>query len=469
MLPDNAPREFFDRGKLWNAVEAVENQWNSQLARRFVIALPREVPENRYPQMIQEYCQEYFVSKGMCCDFAIHDPAPPSHNPHCHVMLTMRAMDEKGKWLPKGRKVYDLDENGDRIRLPSGNWKSHKEDLFDWNEQYHAEEWRHGWEVIQNRYLELAGSPERVDLRSYERQGLDLVPTVHMGPAVTQMEQRGIETNIGNLNRDIRAANRMMAAIRTTVKNLQAWISELLEKRKELLAEMEAESTSPSLIDLLMQYTDLRTQERAEWSAYGQRQGKVKDLKAVSASIVYLKDHDILTLEKLDETLSSLNDKADAIRSSMKSKERRMKTIANIEHAVVVCQQYGDIHDKYVRIGWKLLQKKYAEEHKTELAAYNKADRYLQKQNLDVSVNLKPLRAEYEKLETGLEKQRSDLKIIQNELQPLKDVRYCVSKVIDPEQHPIEKKEEPKHSVQERLADAKVYHDRNGQIKEKER
>lgn len=72
-------------------------------------------------------------------------------------MLTMRAIDENGKWLPKSRKVYDLDENGERIRLPSGRWKSHKEDTVDWNEQYHAEEWRHGWEVIQNKYLELAG------------------------------------------------------------------------------------------------------------------------------------------------------------------------------------------------------------------------------------------------------------------------------------------------------------------------
>ncbi len=452
MLPPNAPKEYSDRGILWNAVEAVENQWNSQLARRFAMALPREVPSEQYAMMVREFCQEHFVSKGMCCDFAIHDPDPPGHNPHCHVMLTMRAMDEHGKWLPKSRKVYDLDENGDRIRLPSGNWKSHKEDIVDWNQQYHAEQWRHGWEVIQNRYLEIAGSPERVDLRSYERQGLDIIPTVHMGPAVTQMEQRGIETNIGNLNRDIKAANRIMAAIRNTIKNLQAWISELLEKRKDLLAEIEAESASPSLVDLLMQYTDLRIQERSDWSAYGQRQGKLKDIKAVSASIVYLKEHNILTLEKLDEVLSGLNGKAADIRSSMKSKESRMKTIANIEHAVGVCQQYGDIHNKYVKIGWKSRQKKFAEEHRAELSAYNKADRYLRKQNLDVSVNLKPLRSEYKKLESELEKQRVELDAVQTELQPLKDVRYCVSKVMEPQS--TEKKEEPKHSVRERLADA---------------
>lgn len=193
MLPPNAPPEYADRATLWNSVEEIEKQWNSQLARRFVAALPREVPMELLPQMVKEYCEEQFVSKGMCCDFAIHDPDPPGHNPHCHFMLTMRAIDENGKWMPKSRKVYDLDENGERIKLPSGRWKSHKEDTVDWNEQYHAEEWRHGWEIVQNKYLELAGSPERIDMRSYERQGLDIIPTVHMGTAVSALERKGID------------------------------------------------------------------------------------------------------------------------------------------------------------------------------------------------------------------------------------------------------------------------------------
>ena len=99
MLPPNAPPEYADRATLWNSVEEIEKQWNSQLARRFVAALPREVPMELLPQMVKEYCEEQFVSKGMCCDFAIHDPDPPGHNPHCHFMLTMRAIDENGKLI----------------------------------------------------------------------------------------------------------------------------------------------------------------------------------------------------------------------------------------------------------------------------------------------------------------------------------------------------------------------------------
>ena len=261
LLPANAPRSYADRNTLWNAAEAVEKQWNSQLARRWVLTIPREIPPDQYAVLVREFCEQQFVSKGMIADFAIHDPHPPGHNPHAHVMLTMRAMDEHGKWLPKSRKVYDLDENGERIKLPSGRWKSHKEDTVDWNDQKYCEIWRHEWEVIQNRYLEANDRPERVDLRSYARQGLDIIPTVHEGAAVRQMEKRGIQTNIGNLNREIRAANRLMKSIRQLIQNLKGWITELGEKRKELLAQKAAEEAT-LLPNLLMKYMEIRKEER---------------------------------------------------------------------------------------------------------------------------------------------------------------------------------------------------------------
>lgn len=124
MLPAHVPPEFADRNTLWNSAEAQEKQWNSQLAQRFVLAISRELPPEQYADLFRNYCREFFVSKGMIADFAIHDKGD---GPHAHILLTMRAMDEKGRWLPKSHKVYDLDENGERIWLPSGRWKSHKE------------------------------------------------------------------------------------------------------------------------------------------------------------------------------------------------------------------------------------------------------------------------------------------------------------------------------------------------------
>ena len=100
LLPANAPQKYADRNTLWNAAEAVEKQWNSQLARRWVLTIPREIPPDQYAVLVREFCKQQFVSKGIIVDFAIHDPHPPGHNPHAHVLLTMRAMDEHGKWLP---------------------------------------------------------------------------------------------------------------------------------------------------------------------------------------------------------------------------------------------------------------------------------------------------------------------------------------------------------------------------------
>ena len=284
MLPSHASPGFADRATLWNAVEAVENQWNSQLARRIVLAFPVEVPKEQYLKMIREFCQEQFVSKGMIADFAIHDKG--DGNPHAHILLTLRAMDEHGRWLPKARKVYDLDENGERIRLPSGNWKCHKENTVDWNDQKYAEVWRHSWETITNRYLEAAGRPERVDLRSFERQGIQQIPTVHLGPAVHQMEKRGVETFLGNLNRDIRAANSLMQSIRSAIRGLQRWIADLTEKKQLLLDALE-KAKEPTLSDLLVDYFNLRNEQRSDWSGKAKLKCTVRDFEEVKQAVDY--------------------------------------------------------------------------------------------------------------------------------------------------------------------------------------
>ena len=352
MLPSHAPPGYADRATLWNAVEAVENQWNSQLARRIVLAFPVEVPKKQYLSMIKEFCQEQFVSKGMIADFAIHDKG--DGNPHAHILLTLRAVDEHGKWLTKSRKVYDLDENGERIRLPSGNWKCHKENTVDWNDQKYAEIWRHSWETITNRYLEAAGRPERVDLRSFERQGIQRIPTVHLGPAAHQMEKRGVETFLGNLNRDIRAANSLMQSIRSTIRGLQRWIADLTEKKQLLLSALE-KAKEPTLSDLLVDYFNLRNEQRSDWS------GKAK-LKCT-------------------------------VRKQLKQNENRMRAIAQIKDAAAAHDKLKPIHDTFIKKNFKLTKDAYAAQHKEELDTFNKAVRTLMKLNGSTAVNKQQLSA----------------------------------------------------------------------------
>ena len=374
LLPANAPPEYADRNTLWNAAEAVEKQWNSQLARRWVLTIPREIPSDQYAVLVQEFCQQQFVSKGMIVDFAIHDPHPPGHNPHAHVLLTMRAMDEHGKWLPKSRKVYDLDENGERMKLPSGRWKSHKEDTVDWNDQKYCEIWRHEWEVIQNRYLEANDRPERVDLRSYARQGLDIVPTVHEGAAVWQMEKRGIQTNIGNLNREIRAANRLMKSIRQLIQNLKGWITELGEKRKELLAQKGLST--------------------------------VKDLEAF---------------------LESSGKSAADYRNQMKPKEARSKVIDGILASRTDCKECKPVYEKYQKIFFKKTKEKFKQEH-PEVARYEKAAAYLAKHPDDKDSTQKELQQELETLLSEIAELKVPLTEVQEDLKKLRDIRYWVRK-----------------------------------------
>ena len=424
MLPPHAPPEYADRNTLWNAAEAIEKQWSSQLARRLVLAIPRDIPRSQQADLIRDYCREFFVSKGMIADFAIHDKG--DGNPHAHILLTMRAMDEQGKWLPKSRKVYDLDENGERIRLASGRWKSHKEDTVDWNDQKYCEIWRHEWEVIQNRYLEANDRPERVDLRSYARQGLDIIPTVHEGAAVRQMEKRGIQTNIGNLNREIRAANRLMKSIRQLIQNLKGWITELGEKRKELLAQKAAEEAT-LLPNLLMKYMEIRKEERKDWTRAGQNRGTSQDLKAVSEALSYLRQKGLSTVEDLEAFLESSGKSAADYRNQMKPKEARSKVIDGLLASRTDCKECKPVYEKYQKIFFKKTKEKFNQEH-PEVARYAKAASYLAKHPDDKDSTQKELQEEQETLLEEIAALKTPLTEVQEDLKKLRDIRYWVRK-----------------------------------------
>ena len=186
MLPPHAPPSFSDRSTLWNSVELYEKAGNAQLAREIDAALPIELSREEQIRLVREYCSSQFVSRGMCVDFVIHDTN--SGNPHCHIMLTMRPLDERGTWTAKSKKEYDLGENGERIRLPSGRYKTHKIDLTGWNDKDNTLLWRKAWADFTNDFLERNGSTERIDHRSNAERGIDEIPTVHMGVAACQRD-----------------------------------------------------------------------------------------------------------------------------------------------------------------------------------------------------------------------------------------------------------------------------------------
>ena len=452
LLPVNAPREYADRNSLWNAVEAAENNWNSQLARRFEIALPIELPMEERVALIRQHCMEQFVSKGMIADIAVHDPDPPGHNPHAHVMLTMRPMDENGKWMEKAHREYLLDENGERVRDAKGKFVFRKVPTVDWNDRGNAERWRSAWEDLQNRYLEAAGRPERISMKSYQRQGIDRIPTVHMGPAVTAMERRGIMTNMGNLNRDIKSANKLMDVLKRTIARLISWIAEI----RQAIKELDMQPKEIPLVTLLEQsfeesITDRRGQKRTT-------QGEHERFTAVTG---YMREHDVMTVEDLDNRLNELNASGLPVKEQMKQLSGRIKTIEKlIEH--------GDrrasldaIHDEYLKLHWKGRKEKFAQQHKDELDAWKSSDRYLRKNLPEQEYNGTALKNELNSLKLQLDGLYDKLRPQNEELELLKDVRTYVKRLL-PELEPDgealtpERRKEKIEAIQQRLAKAKA-------------
>ena len=221
LLSAHAPPEFSERSTLWNSVEKIEKSRNAQLAREIEIALPAELDRKAQITLVRAYVRDTFVASGMCVDFSIHDKG--DGNPHAHIMLTIRPLKESGEWGAKCRKEYDLDGNGQRIPLSSGGFKSHRVNTTDWNDPGKAEVWRAAWADVCNRALERIGRPERIDHRSYIRQGVQKIPTVHMGVAATQMEHRGLTTEKGTVNREIAAQNRLLKEIKARITRLYNW------------------------------------------------------------------------------------------------------------------------------------------------------------------------------------------------------------------------------------------------------
>ena len=436
LLPAHAPPAFSDRSTLWNSVELSEKSNNAQLAREVEIALPVELSREEQTRLVQEYCSSQFVSKGMIADFNLHDTG--SGNPHAHILLTMRPLDEKGAWLPKSKKEYVLDENGEKIRLPSGRYKTRKVDLVDWNNRENAEVWRRAWADLANDFLAQNNRPERIDHRSYERQGIEQIPTVHVGVSATQMEKKGIVTERGELNRNIKAANRILREIRRLVRGLKDWIAELKERKAallEALTEARAQASEPTIPQLLARYMEQRGEERADWTSKGKLKGAVSDFNKVQAAMEFLRQKEISTVETLDRQLDGISETAVAIRDSMRKAERRIKDIDTLLSHIENYEKYKPVYREYATIGWKKQKEKFAEAHRSELEAYRAAARYVKAHLPGTSYSRKELEAERKDLAAALPGKRDELEAVQADVRTLRDVRHWLNQVLPPEQY----------------------------------
>ena len=426
LLPPNAPEKYRDRATLWNAVDASETKATAQTARRIIMALPKELTQEQNIELIRNYCQTSFVDRGMIADFAVHDDE--EGNPHAHVLLTMRSINEQGEWNPKTRTEFILDENGERIQTANGKYKRRCVSWDDWNDRGNCEIWRHEWEVIQNAALEQAGREERIDVRSFERQGIELAPTVHLGPAASALERKGIHTELGDHNRTVKIINGLFIAIRNKLKALLDWIKELSEVIHDQ-ERLESPKDFP-LLEVLMAYYDLREKERWDWSNGARNKGGINDLKEKASVFTFLKENRIFSINDFARLLNATSRKVREMESNKKAKEKRIRDIDAILDAVKTLKELNPIREKYNGIHFTKSKEKYRQEHADELALIDKANRLLHKLNVTLPINSKTLRAESTQLRAEVEAMLPELENMKEKLDEQMKIRSHVRKVL---------------------------------------
>ncbi len=358
LLPAHAPPEFSDRSTLWNSVEEIEKSGDAQLAREIEVALPVELSPAARLALVRSYIKDNFVAAGMCADFAIHDKG--TGNPHAHIMLTMRPLLPDGRWGAKCQKVYDLDERGQRIPNGKGSWKSHWEDTTDWNDRGNAEKWRAAWASCVNRALEAAGQPNRVDHRSYKRQGIEKIPTIHMGPAASQMERWGIATEKGDINRQIAADNKLLKEIKARITRLYNWTKE--------------QADAPHGGSVLAQLYQAQAEVSA--SKAKTRAGKVKALKANAALFNFLQSNGIGTMVQLYEKVEAMNSDYYELRGKIVTAERRISVLSERLEMWAQYQRTKPVRQRLDKVK-PSKRGQYQQEHEAELSSFDAAARFM--------------------------------------------------------------------------------------------
>ncbi|EQS09937.1 hypothetical protein G800_04766, partial [Escherichia coli HVH 142 (4-5627451)] len=246
LTPANAPAWCANRAELWNAVEKAERRKNSQLAREFELAIPRELAQDAARETVLNFVRENFVSRGMIADVAFHNLG--GSNPHAHIMLSMRAITPDGF--------------GEKVR--------------EWNDWTHAETLRGSWADHANRALANAGYQEEIDHRSYERQGVEKTPGIHLGKSACAMEKWGIETERGEQNRLINRLNLEIQVSRDELRNSE--LTEPARRMADLLnIELPDNATSYILHDII---EALPTDSNAAWKLTSKAMSMMADMQA---------------------------------------------------------------------------------------------------------------------------------------------------------------------------------------------
>lgn len=418
LLPPQAPPSFSDRETLWNAVEKVERGKRAQLAYSFDIALQNEFSIEENIDLARQFLLDNFVSRGMVVDFAIHSPDKEGggiQNPHFHVMCPIRPIEPDGKWGNKQRREYVLDEDGNRIRDEAGNYVFNAVPTTDWGSPKTLEVWRQTWAELCNAKFAEKGLDCRIDHRSYERLGVEQMPTQHEGPTVRAMEAKGIRTNKGDLNRWIRKTNAMFREAKQKIVALIDWL-------KEIKAEL-SKPQPPTLVELLSAYYDNRNK-----GAYSSK-ARIANLKRLSEAVSYLETKGLYTADDLDAALHTMQDKIDTLKKSASGKQARIKELDELLRMADYYEDGKPVADKLKTIRFEKSRQKYKAEHDDTLRLFYMAERKLKRQVVDDKLPAAAWREEKARLETEYRDLQTELTPLYTDTEKLWAIHYSIYEV----------------------------------------
>ena len=437
-LPENVPIELKDRATLWNSVELNEKAINAQLARNFIIALPKELSVEENKKLIADFIRKNFTSRGMIVDLAIHNENDEGNNNiHAHIMTTLRPINEKGQWQAKSRKEYILDENGDKVLGKNGKPKTRKVELTDWNNKGNAEKWRESFATLCNQYLEKNNLEKRVDHRSFERQGIEEIPTIHLGASASALEKKGVETDKGNINREIKKHNSLVKAIRERIAELTSWISEfsksLFERYEQYKQtrqdEIDNKAELFNLYEYISIYHDIQGEKARNLNPYASNKKIGADLRRFSKARIYLSDNNLKTIADLQEKIGTLQAKNRYINVDIKTKTVRIENLNK-------CFAYADIikDNKPIYDEWRgktLFKDSFYNSHKDEIDKYKRARAILEKITGSSVIKSKDWRKEIQSLESEISKLNRQSQSIKEEYESINHIKYAVKTVND--------------------------------------
>lgn len=435
-LPDHAPKEYKDRKTLWNSVELFEKNSNAQLARNFIISLPKELSIEENKKMIEEYIQTNFVKEGMIVDLAIHDESREGNqNIHAHIMTIVRPINEDGTWGQKSKKEYILDEKGEKILNKNGKPKTRKVELTTWNDKVNVEKWRENFSDLCNKYLERAGAEKRVDHRSFKRQGIKQIPTIHLGASASAMERKGIRTEKGDINREIKKQNELLKNIGNEIKKITSWLVGFKEKLKESYKEykdqskkqIENESGLFNLYEYLSFYQEMQENNRAELSFYGKRNKAIYNLKRYASGINYLRENKIKTISDLQGHINTLRSKNSEIYKTIKENSQKIEDLNKCLAYAKTVRKTKATYQEYE--SKKIFKESFYKNNQKEIDQHIRARNLIEKISGKKNLREKEWLGEIKNLEDEISKLNTESEKIRERCKEINHIKYAVEAV----------------------------------------